>query len=468
MTFFSAEEFFYQGVSRWSFGLDNPNKAAAVLAFLLLLLLGLAVRGRREWIRWCAGAAMALIGYGLVRTFSRGGLVAFLVGALVLLVGLRKSLFSGRRWLPVLLAAFALAGAAACTGFAGRVANSSPTEDASVGNRLAIWRNVPSMMVDAPGGWGLGSAGDAFMGWYQPLDRHERYRTLVNSHFTWLVELGWSGRFAFVWAWLLAFGIGVVQWRARGDPLPFAVWTGFAAAAFFSSVAENWIVCVVPAAALVPAVRTFCAAKGARRVTLVATLLASGLLLSVFAVLGTFCRPSDVMPVHRSLDGTRLTVGVGMPVDWIVCDEATMGGAVYGRVLRDFMQAPEGCGRACGIADDVAAVPADVHRLALCGRSADAGPGVLARFTSLEGVRVLSPNRPADWLAARGERPYIRVYCGEFASSCPEEDVDGLTVVPGAADYLPNWPQLAFGLEGETALLELMSWISCGWHRCGA
>ena len=444
MTLFAAETVFYQGVARWAFGLDNPNKAAAVLAFLLLPLLALAVRARREWVRWCAGASVALVGYCLVRTFSRGGFAAFLVGALILLMGLRKLLFSGRRWLPVLLAACALTGAATWTGFAGRVANSSPGDDASVGNRLVIWRNVPCMMVDAPGGWGLGTAGDAFMGWYQPLDRYERYRTLVNSHFTWLVELGWCGRFMFVWAWLLAFGIGIVRWRARGDPLPFAVWSGFAVAAFFSSVVESWIVCAVPTVAFVPAVVTFCKAKGSRHMAIVATLLASGLLLSAFVVLGVFFRPSDVLPLHRALDGARITVGGGVPAGWIVCDEEKMGGAVYGRVLRDFMQTGEGRGRAFGIASDLTAVPADARRLALCGRSADAGPGALTRF-ALEDVRVLSPSHPADWLAARGERPYIRVCCGEFAAACPEEDADGLTVVLGAADYLPNWPQLAFG-----------------------
>ena len=98
MTLFAAESFFYHGMARWDFGLDSPNKAAAVLAFLLLPLLALAVRARREWVRWCAGLALVLVGYGLVRTFSRGGLVAFLLGALVLLAGLRKSLVVGRCW----------------------------------------------------------------------------------------------------------------------------------------------------------------------------------------------------------------------------------------------------------------------------------------------------------------------------------------------------------------------------------
>ena len=446
MTFFAAESFFYQGMARWDFGLDSPNKAAAVLVFLLLPLLALSVRARREWIRWCAGLILALVGYGLVRTFSRGGLVAFLLGALVLLAGLRKLLVVGRRWIPIVLAACTLVGAAVWTGFAGRVADSSPTADASVGNRLAIWRNVPCMMADTPGGWGHGAAGDAFMGWYQPLDKTERYRTLVNSHFTWLVEWGWCGRFLLVWAWLLAFGAVIVRWRTCGDPLPLAVWIAFAAAAFFSSVAEEWIVWVVPVAALMPAAWTFCTAKGARRTVVVVTLVASGVLLSACVVLGVCCRPADVLCVGRSPDGTCLTVGTGRPDDWVVCDEAVMGGAAFGRVLRGFAQTPEGTGRAYGLVRDLSSVPVDVRRLSLCGRAADAGPDLLARFTALEDVRVISPNRPEDWLAARGKKPYIRVFCGEFAPACPAEDVEGLTVVFGAADYLPNWPHLAFGM----------------------
>jgi len=446
MTFLAADAFLYQGMPRWSFGMDNPNKAAAVLAFLLLLSLAAILRARRGWVRWCFCTFAVLAGLGLSLTFSRGGLVAFGAGALVLLVGRWKSLCAERRCLPVLLVGCALAGMIMWTGFAGRVARSLPTDDASVGNRLAIWRNVPSMMVDAPGGWGRGASGDAFMGWYQPLDRHERYRTLVNSHFTGLVEFGWMGRFALVWAWLFAFGMGIVRWKARGDPLPLAVWVSFATAAFFSSVAEEWLVCAIPVAMLVPAIRAFCAAPAAaRRLTVVAALLASGLLLSAVVVLGAVCRPSDVLPIHRSVDGARMTVGEGPLAGWIVCDEAAVGGAAYGRILRAYARTAEGNARTYCIARDLAAVPADARRIALCGRSADEGPGALARFTALADVHVLSPSRPADWLAERREKPFVRVFCGEFAPSCPAEDAEGLTVVSGAADYLPNWPNLAFG-----------------------
>ena len=44
MTLVSENPFFYKGLPRWDFGLDNPNKAAAILACLLIVLLGLSLK----------------------------------------------------------------------------------------------------------------------------------------------------------------------------------------------------------------------------------------------------------------------------------------------------------------------------------------------------------------------------------------------------------------------------------------
>ena len=43
MTLLAAGTIFYRGVPRWDFGLDNPNKAAAILACLLILFLGISL-----------------------------------------------------------------------------------------------------------------------------------------------------------------------------------------------------------------------------------------------------------------------------------------------------------------------------------------------------------------------------------------------------------------------------------------
>ena len=44
MTLLAAGAFFYRGIPRWDFGLDNPNKAAAILACILIVLLGLSLK----------------------------------------------------------------------------------------------------------------------------------------------------------------------------------------------------------------------------------------------------------------------------------------------------------------------------------------------------------------------------------------------------------------------------------------
>ena len=456
MTLVSENPFFYKGLPRWDFGLDNPNKAAAILACLLIVLLGLSLKSEktgqtcfltfRRWIRWGCGALAAAAGFALVHTFSRGGLVAFLAGAGVLFLGSWKKPYKLWRWIPALLAVIVIAGAALWTGFAGRMARSAPSADASVGNRLAIWRNVPAMMVDAPGGWGRGNAGDAYMGWYQPLSSHLRYRTLVNSHFTWLVEMGWLGRIGYACGLAFLFAMALVRLRARGDPIPLAVLTSFATSAFFSSVAEEWLVCAVPLVLTLPALKSFIfdATTRMRWASAVAALLTGCSLLGIAAIAGNAFRPTDTIPLHKSSDGTRIVVGDGTPSAWAVCDPAAIGGPAFGRLLRGFAQTPEGRGRAYGLASDLVAVPDDVRHLALCGKAANIKADALSRFGALSDVRVIAPNRPNDWLATRAHRPCIRVFCGEFAESCPEEDVEGLTVVPGAQDYLPDWPRLAF------------------------
>ena len=456
MTLVSESPFFYKGFSRWDFGLDNPNKAAAILACLLIVLLGLSLKSVKtgqtcfdtshKWCCWGCGALAGAVGYALVHTFSRGGLVAFLAGALILFVGSWKKPYKLRRWIPALLAVLVIAGATLWTGFAGRMARSAPSADASVGNRLAIWRSVPAMMVDAPGGWGRGNAGDAYMGWYQPLSSHLRYRTLVNSHFTWLVEMGWLGRVGYVCGLAFLFAMGIVRLKTRGDPLPLAVLTSFTMSAFFSSVAEDWIVCAIPLAMTVPMFKSFAfdATTRMRCVSTAAALLVGCALLGAIAVTGIMYRPAESIPLRKSSDGTRIVVDKGTPSAWVVCDPTAMGGPAFGRLLRAFAQTSEGRGHTYGLASDLTAVPDDVRHLALCGKATNIKVEALSRFDSLSDVRVIAPKKPQAWLAARAQMPYIRVFCGEFSEYCPEDDVEGLTVVLGAADYLPNWPRLAF------------------------
>ena len=152
--------------------------------------------------------------------------------------------------------------------------------------------------------------------------------------------------------------------------------------------------------------------------------------------------PMHDLPLHRTADGRQITVGENEPAAWIVFDDTVMGGPTYGRALRDFLQKPEGRGRTIGIAIHLDAVPKDTRHLILCGAAARTAEPLRA-FPQIETLRVLSPKDPRKWLSLRETVPDTQVFCGEFSPNCPTEDVPGLKTIPGAGDYLPNWPHLA-------------------------
>jgi len=443
MIVLAANETFYHGILRWDLGFENPNKAAILLAFLLLLLLTVILRARRGWMVWLSTALTIPIGYGFAHTFSRGGFVALAVSsALLLLASLRQIGVKRRLCLPLLLAGLALGANTVFTKFSARLAESAPLQDASVGNRLLLWKAVPRMMLDAPGGWGTGHAGETFMGWYQPLDRHERYRTLVNSHLTWLTEWGWCGRWLYVTGWLFLLGLGFVRLKKRSDALPLALWVCLGIGGFFSSVAESCVIWILPALAIAPLIQTFLSETPTRRGFLAANAsMGSGLLLVLLTVAGHLW-PMHDLPLHRTADGRQITVGGSEPTTWIVFDDTVMGGPTYGRALRDFLQTPEGKGQTIGIASQLDAVPKDVRHLILCGAGARTAEPLRA-FPQVETVRVLSPKDPRKWLSLRKTVPDLHVFCGELSPNCPTDDLPGLKTIPGAGDYLPTWPRLA-------------------------
>ena len=458
---------------RWDFGLDNPNKAAIPLACILILLAFGILRARHTLVSLACTAFAIPIGYAFLRTLSRGGFVALSAGLAIVILSLprttkcakppekdksRPLAFRGL-CLLLLVAAILFAGAIQ-TGFAGRLANSNPSHDASIGNRLVIWHAVPQMMLDAPGGWGLGNAGGAFMSWYQPLSRHERYRTLVSSHLTWLVEFSWFGRWLYLAGWMFAICIATIRFARKNDPLPLALALCLATGASFSSVAEDWRAWPIPAAFLLPAVITFISEPVKLKARAVAWPAFLALITLFVLTLSTQLsiltpKPSTIStpPLHLSQDGQRITVGNTTPSQWIVFDSTTMGGKSYGRALRSFMATTAGTGRSFGIAKTLAAVPNDVRHLALCGVSADAKNDSLKRFRRLEELRVLSPKNPSSWLTESNPKTstlnfqpstHIAVICGDLSSNCPPDDAPNLKIVPGAGDYLPTWPQLAF------------------------
>lgn len=427
------------GLVRLSLWFDNPNKAAVLFACLALVATFAAVRSRRIACAAAFGSVAACAFAGLVLTFSRGGLLAFVLGVAVLLAACRRTVAWRRLSAVFVPLAAGVALAVSALVWTGRISSVRASDDASVGNRLVMWRTAPRMMADAPGGWGVGRSGAAFMSWYQPLDRHEEYRSLVSSHLTALVEFGRMGRLAYAAGWLFAFGVCVLRTIRRDDPLPLALWTCFGIAAGFSSVAEAWELWTLPGLFLLPALYTFRAhaVPAERRAVLAVALIGGTVLVSGFEAFGRRQSFADTPPVHKA--ARRLAFGTDAPRKWVVYDPAVLGGATYGRTLRRYFKSHPGL--CCGIADSLADVPADAVQLAVCGNSAD-GPRDMQAFTHLQSVRVLSPCEPKSWSGMQS--PETRVYMGEYAPGAPSDDGPNVTLVPGCGVYLPDWPHLAF------------------------
>lgn len=408
---------------RWTIFFENPNMTAAVIAeigVLFLILCG-RVRGvlRALPAVLAAGSAVALAATG-----SRGGFLAFLVGAVVsAIAGLRGQ--GTRRGLALAFAGVmvALVMATGAFGLGGRIGKWALAGDDSVNNRVLIWRTVPRMMADAPDGWGVGNSGQVFMNWYQPLDRTERYRTLVGSHFTWMVEFGGCGRFLYVFGWLLVLALSIRRWRRTGDALPAALWLTLAVTAIPTSVLEEWAVWVLPTCVSLPFLADWRRDGGLS----VGTLLVLALVAAIPVELLRLTQPGAVRCHAKGRMVEYDPSGAGKVVDWIVPDNAVVG--------TDFPRRLRTKGVAMGLAKDPGLVPDEARRIVVCGSSERLRT---ERFRSLEELLYLSPRfRPLAVGSDGGHGPHVRIVVGEFSSSALDAP-SGVEVFAGASDFMPE------------------------------
>ncbi len=189
-------EYLVNGTLRWSFGFDNPNKAAVLFACLLpVLWIGWDWGWRKSRpTAWAVAGLLILVAFtALCLTYSRGGLVATAAAFGYILYRQWRS--RARPTRARLIAASILLVIAlstlVVTGLATRSLTPITTNDASVGNRLDVWTAALAMAADRPLGFGHGNSGQAYMQWYQPLASDAGYRTLVSGYLTPLVEFGW-------------------------------------------------------------------------------------------------------------------------------------------------------------------------------------------------------------------------------------------------------------------------------------
>jgi len=178
-------------------------------------------------VLFAAYAVELALWFLLIKTYSRGGLVAAVAAMVVFFIlhGLRGTgcqpvgLEDKTRashpchpthpthpthpartsWKPVLrrliseimIRVVVVAVLCAAVGFVSRISPSYVAQDKSVLNRVELWKGALAMMSDSPFyGWGTGQGGRAFANWYQPLDKTVRPMSFVNSYLDTGVEQG--------------------------------------------------------------------------------------------------------------------------------------------------------------------------------------------------------------------------------------------------------------------------------------
>jgi len=344
-------EYFYREALRWNFGFENPNKAAVVFACLLPLgWMAWQLSWRLKHWRITALAVSALFvlaaSFCLFKTYSRGGAVAGGVALAYLMI------HRGIGRMPMLRVLSSVGLLAAILGmfvFLGVGARSlQVSEDASVGNRLVLWRSALQMAVENPRGFGGGNSGEAYMQWYQPLEMTAGYRTMVNSYLTFLVEQGWLVfslallAFLFLWFWTAprsdSSGLGYREFSAglRAAVLAFAV------SGIFSTVMEEPVLWMIPGGCGIAL--AFLAARNSRALSLPRIIWAAGSSAIVVAALyGSGLVWSSQDPLHRKFRHTASSEAMvelapkenrSSADPWLIIPDSAVMGKIHGKLIR--------------------------------------------------------------------------------------------------------------------------------------
>ena len=355
------------GRLQWPF--LSPNENGCLYASLALLACYLFFLKRRE-LKVLGGVLFLVFSFALVMTASRGAILALALALVPTFVLRGKEIMRSRAmWMLVALVALAAAGwflthdARLFTrGFKGASTWSNEI-------RLDMWRTVPQMIVEAPGGWNFAHVGRSFLDWYQTLDMVGLPGSLMNEHLTRLVGYGWFGRFAYMFSWLAWLGLlAVVAVRTR-KAIALGAWILFAVAGWFNPLyvlAPLWIPPVVAAALCL-----FDKPWRGFRIRWCGYIIGCAVLLSAM-VLGGLWLAGSGMPARGypvRAEGGRVYVKGRNPRIWIVDDGNALGGVLTCKEIRGYYvycpNAPS-----VGYVRNVKNLPnGKIHRLVLGGEA---------------------------------------------------------------------------------------------------
>ena len=425
--------------SRLRLWFDNPNKAGVLFAELALAALALVFL-RPLLLRFLGGVAALAAFAGLVLTSSRGAFLALLCGVAVLLLTRAKAFLTRRRVVVLLLVGIAAVGCLLAFGRGDRFGRNLFREGARETSRLAIWKSVPRMMVDAPGGWGCGESGRAYIDWYQR-QNDCLLKNLISGHLTFLAESGWVVRFTYLFCWAFLLLLSILQSFRGRNPVPAAVLSAFAVAACFNPVLTVPELLPIPLAAagcVLARLRT--ASRQPWRMCAVVAACAA-VAVCAGAVVAAASMPADV-GIRKS--GGAVLLRGAQPKVWLVHDDYVLHGGywwMFGRELRNYV-ASNSTVRAVGCAASISDLPSEMDTLVLAGEACRAYIDSARRPKAAHTVFLSPPfgwnEVPADVIAGT-ELRYVAGALAVRRQSLPEIRPEWVRIVPGAELYIPGW-----------------------------
>lgn len=455
---FARKTNIWRGTGRFLMGFQSPNAAGGLLACLALVGVSLFLGSGKVRIALGVFVSVAAL-VGLVMTGSRGGLIAFGMGfvALLVLAFLRRAVQPAGRRILVLLACLAVAAGAVLawkgTGTLTRSLAGGAAGRGEGSDRISIVSASLRMMADAPGGWGVRNAGPAYSNWYQPMGGNTWQLTLVSDQLTRLVGYGWLGRGVWIFGWLAVLSLLWTFARRGCGDAGFAVVLALAVASGFNMMLAEQALWTLPL--LYGGWFVFRMVRGEFRAwrayvkSLAAAVGASAVLLGALFAVCTGVSPSE--PRVRYADGA-VTIGAGKPEVCVVDDGEVLGGIYAENLLRrHYIRHPQA--PAAVYCRSLGRVPAGCRRLVLAGRQAKNYLTLLecGMAPSVGELAFVSPPfAPKDLPQASLANVNVGILLGEFAARYVDVYGEGphpawVTLVKGAELYIPDWPEYVIG-----------------------
>lgn len=274
---------------RPSHPVQPPDRGKGGARFFLLLYIPLAI--------------IVMLEYLLIRSYSRGGMVAFSASLVVLaFCGLRRAVLESGGVFPFLLTVVPKA--------ATRMTSVHLVDDHSIWHRLLLWKSACEMSYTCfPFGvWR--NVGEVFMAWHQASEKHELYLTAVSDLLT--IAARYGAMLLFVVLTISVFAaIASAQVSRHRDGSIHSVFSATIAAylvgGLFSTFYTTWQLSMIFIGCVIAAIVTSVFALGER---FSSSLLSSSIISLGVCLMILFCGAwsygtGDIRYNYQNIAGTR-------------------------------------------------------------------------------------------------------------------------------------------------------------------